>query len=378
MRTICFVLTSPIVLNHYLLDHIKILANYYKIVVCTNTNEVPISTNIDHRVEIINIKIPRKIHFYYDIAALINLILLFNNRRFDAIHSLTPKGGLLGMLAARITQIPLRTHSFTGQVWASHTGFSRFLLKNMDKLLTICATHLNADSSSQAKFLQEEKVVKHKHIQVFGSGSISGVNIKRFHSNRKRGAEIRKRIKIPINTTVFLFLGRLNRDKGVCDLAQAFAKLQIQYPNTHLLFVGRDEENIIPDIKLICKKCIDNISFIDLTTEPETYIDASDVLCLPSYREGFGSSIIEAASMGIPTLASRIYGITDAVVENLTGILFTPGKIDEILIAMQQMMNTENRKHMGLIAQKRAHSDFSSEKITQAWLDYYIQLFTKN
>ncbi|WP_349675724.1 MULTISPECIES: glycosyltransferase [unclassified Thiothrix] len=360
-----------------MLNHLKKLAENYRVTVCINADEVPVSSRLDPRVSLINLPITRQVNLYNDLSVLFRLIRFFQTERFDAVHSLTPKGGLLGMIAALIAQIPVRTHSFTGQVWATRSGVSRYLLKSMDKILARCATHLNADSYSQVKFLQQEKVTGNTPIHVFGAGSISGVDVVRFSANPSRRQETRQQLDIPKNTTVFLFLGRMNHDKGIKELSEAFVRLHSHHQKIHLIFVGRDEQNMIPAIQTICRNCMDSVSIIGLTPEPERYIDAADVLCLPSYREGFGSSIIEAAAMGVPSIASRIYGITDAIVEGKTGLLFAPGNIDEIQLAMQTMLDETIRKNLSNYAQERAKRDFSAERITQDWLDYYAAVLNQ-
>jgi glycosyltransferase involved in cell wall biosynthesis len=375
-KSICFILTSPLVLNHYLLNHLHTLAKHYHVTVCINTKEAPVSEKLDCRIEIINLPILRPINFIKDLVVLLTLISLFHRRNFDAVHTLTPKGGLLGMLAALVAGIPIRTHSFTGQVWATRSGISRYLLKSMDKILARCATHLNADSTSQVRFLQQEKITHNTHIHVFGAGSISGVDLVRFSENNRRRQETRKQLNIPKNAKVFLFLGRMNRDKGITELSEAFVHLNHSCQNTYLIFVGRDEQDMIPAIRTICQHCLDSIRILDLTPEPERYIDVADVLCLPSYREGFGSSIIEAAAMGVPSIASRIYGITDAIVDGKTGLLFTPGNIGEIQIAMRTMLDETVHMNLANCAQERAKRDFSADIITQAWLDHYAAVFT--
>jgi glycosyltransferase involved in cell wall biosynthesis len=276
------------------------------------------------------------------------------------------------MIAGRFAGIPVRIHSFTGQVWATRKGIMRLLLKNMDRLLAFFTTHILVDSHSQREFLLAEKVVSRDKSDVLANGSISGVDTGRFCSNPSERANIRKKLNMNDNDMVFLFLGRLNRDKGIIDLAQAFAVLCANYDNVHLLIVGPDEENMKPLINKICQSCAKKVHFVDYTNTPEHYMATADVFCLPSYREGFGSVIIEAASTGIPAIASRIYGITDAIEEEVTGLLHDAGDINQLTGAMKQLIdNPILRKVMGENARIRACRDFLKEKITAALLDYY-------
>jgi len=367
-RSICIVLTSPFALNAFLLDHLRALAEDYRITVCVNIGASPISPLLDSRIEVLHIPIARAINPWADMRSLWQLVRLFRQRHFDAIHSLTPKGGLLGMLAGFLAAVPMRTHSFTGQVWATHRGFSRILLMNMDRLLAFCATDLHADSASQARFLEESKICAHGRIQVFGQGSISGVNIDRFSAAPERRARVRQQLGIEMDTPVFLFLGRLQRDKGVLILATAFADILARHPAPQLLLVGPDEDGLGDQI---AQQLPQHCRIIGLTPHPEDYIDAADVLCLPSFREGFGTVVIEAAAMGVPAIASRIYGLTDAVVDGQTGLLCPAGDANALAEAIERMLDPSLRENLAQQALNRARTMFAADTITAYWRAYY-------
>lgn len=371
--SICFVLTSPLVLNAFLLDHLRALADDYRITVCINTDESPVSSRLDTRVELIAFPIQRKVNPGRDFQSLVWLVRLFRRKRFSAVHSITPKGGLLGMLAAYICGIPMRTHIFTGQVWVTRTGFMRHVLKAMDRLLAICATDLMADSQSQARFLEQEGICKAGRIHVCGSGSVNGVNLTRFSHDPGRRERIRAELALPKDATVFLFMGRLNLEKGVLDLAEAFARLAMQHGSAFLVLVGPDEGHLANEIAGRLGSNRSRLRLVGLTSSPESYFDAADVLCLPSYREGFGSVVIEAAAMGVPAIASRIYGLTDAVVDGVTGILCPPGDPGALLIAMEEMLDGNVRHGLGAQARLRAQREFSTERLTAFWAMFYAQ-----
>jgi glycosyltransferase involved in cell wall biosynthesis len=225
------------------------------------------------------------------------------------------------------------------------------------------------DSPSQRGFLEEQKVVKKNRALVIGHGSISGVNVKRFYLDK----EVRKKVRIDMgvqeSSIVFLFTGRLKKDKGVFDLVEAFYRVSSQISDSELWLVGDDEENCESQISAydFVKRC--NIKFIKYTPSPETYIKAADVFCLPSYREGFGSTIIEAAFCGIPSIGSNIYGITDAIVNNKTGLIANVGDIDELTSKMLLMaQNSSLRKKMGDAAKNNALQKFDSSMITNELL----------
>jgi glycosyltransferase involved in cell wall biosynthesis len=371
-QKICFVLTVEYPVKVFLLDHLRALSKLYYITVIVNTNNPKFLTENRVDAKLIPLNIRRDISLFSDFSCLIKLIKIFQKENFSAVHSLMPKAGLLAMLAAWYARVPFRVHTFVGQVWFTRTGFKRILLKYLDILIGHIVTLAIIDSPSQLKFLQAEKVIKPAKAVVFAKGSISGVDIERFKSNPKTRAKIRKQLAIPQDAIVFLFLARLIRDKGVLDLASAWRDMPDKA--AHLLIVGPDEQYLLKDIKLILGNKVLSVHFVGYTDSPESYVAASDVFCMPSYREGFGSILIQAAAAGIPAIASRIYGITDAVVDGETGLLHAPGDIDTIKQFMQILIDSKPlRLKLGEQAMARAIKDFDSKDITREWVKFYLQ-----
>lgn len=367
---ICFVLTAEFAVKAFLLNHLRALSEFYAVTIIVNTNNPNFLAELGIKTKVIPLAITRDVNLISDFSCLVQLVKIFQQQNFAAVHSVTPKAGLLAMLAAWVARVPLRIHTFTGQVWATKAGPKRFLLKKIDYLIASLTTHNLIDSPSQRQFLLEENVMSSTKSVVFANGSISGVDVARFKPNLEAREDIRQQLNISADAILFLFLGRLTRDKGVLDLAQAFSHLQSD--RAHLLFVGPDEQNLQAEIMGISGKDNPNVHFVGHTDKPESYITAADILCLPSYREGFGTVVIEAAAAGIPTIASRIYGLKDAVVEGKTGLLHEPHDINAIKVCMEKMMtNQAARFKLGEQAQARAVKEFDGKLITQAWVDFY-------
>lgn len=368
---ICIVAASEITIRVFLAGHLRALSEHYDVSVAVNTPHPDFLADLAPAVRMIVLGIERNISPWRDLAALLALFRLFRSEHFDLVHSVTPKAGLLAMLAGFFARIPQRVHIFTGQVWATRSGFSRLLLKSLDRLLAACATHLLADSASQRDFLVSEGVVRAGRIRVLAEGSICGVDSARFHPDAGVRASIRAQLGIGAQQTVFLFLGRLNPDKGVLDLAQAFIRLP---GDCRLLFVGPDEAGMQARIGVLTEHHA-RVHFVAYTDKPESYMAAADVFCLPSYREGFGSVILEAAACGIPAIGSRIYGVSDAIEAGKSGLLFAPGNTDALTDCMRLLLHNNGlRRQMGEYARERAERDFSSARVTQAWLEYYDAL----
>ncbi len=318
------------------------------------------------------IEIVRKISLWSDLKAFLILLKLFKKNKFDLVYSVTPKAGILAMFASFLVRIHCRIHTFTGQVWITRTGIARLLLKGGDKLLSKFATHLLADSVSQMNFLVNEKVVKENKIKVLANGSISGVDLNRFKTNIISRNEIRSELEIDTSDLVIIFIGRLDPDKGVIDLVDAFKLLASHNTYVKLILVGPDEANIKDQILKKTQSISKYIRFIDFSEYPENYMNAADILCLPSYREGFGSVVIEAAAIGIPAIGSDIYGINDAIDNNVTGLLFPVGNTQALYEAMQLLISNKNlRQRFGQAAKCRAVTLYSQEHVTRAYVNYF-------
>ena len=375
MQKICIVSTVELPIVFFMLPHIKMLQQHYDLTIIVNTDNPHFLRPHGIEVKVIPVRIERKIRIIQDLKALFRLVLVFRKNDFQLIHSIAPKAGLLTMLAGAISKTPIRVHCFTGQVWANSSGMKRLFLKHIDQLTALCATHLLTDSHSQRDVLISEKIASSEKLAVLANGSVSGVDPNRFYVNSELREVIRKQLGISADTVLFLFLGRLTKDKGVMDLAEAFKRLLCDTHNTEILFVGPDEENLQDKIIKSINKHSNKVHFIGYTKTPEQYMMAADVLCLPSYREGFGMVTIEAAATGIPSIASNIYGISDAIIDKETGLLHTPGSISEIASCMSVMCkDVSTRNKLGRNARERAIKLFSQDILVKALKDFYYLL----
>ena len=357
----------------FLGHQINALSEIYEVSIITNLNGNSILfDDISEKVKIIDLPIKRQINIFSDFYVLILLVLLFRKNKFSLIHSVSPKAGLLSAISAWVSRTPNRFHTFTGQVWVHKKGISRLVLKYLDKIIIRLNTKILVDSTSQREFLIKEGLLTEENALVLGKGSLSGVDIKRFKPSEDTKEKIRKNLNIPHHSIVFLFLGRIKKDKGVIELVKAFQNVSQAYTNAYLLIVGPDEDNLVNELNQILGKTTKYTRFIDFTSSPENYMIASDVFVMPSYREGFGSVIIEAASCGIPAIGSNIYGLCDAIKDTKTGILVPLKSEIEIEHSMKKLLNDSLlRIQMGLNARTFAKENFSQEKITTLILQLY-------
>jgi len=374
-HSLIFVATTPFAVNAFLRTHLLGLARIYGVTLCVNTAAYPLAEDIAHVVRVRHIDIARKFAPWRDLRALFQLIRCFREIRPSVVHSLTPKAGLLGMLAARLAGVPWRFHTFTGQVWVNRKGVARRLLKAIDRLIAALSSRVFADSASQCRFLEHERVAHYGGVIVLGNGSIAGVDLTRFHSDTAARAVMRAELDIPDDMPVFVFVGRLVRDKGVFDLVEAFALVNAQHPQWELWMVGPDEDGLLAALQKLGAHLKARIRWFCSTPNPERFMAAADVFVLPSYREGFGSVVIEAAACGIPCIAYRIDGVIDAIVDRQTGVFVEKGNIRDLADAMKWLGSDDSaRNALGEAARARAVREFSSSSVSAAWLGFYAAI----
>ena len=375
-RKIAIITSSEITITSFLIGYINSLSDFYSVTLILNIKDSKKIKNLfkDKDIKLINLKILRGIDYLQDIKSLLSLIKIFFQSKYDVIFSITPKAGFLSMMAGFICRVKFRLHYFTGQVWVTRKGFQRLFLRNIDRLMGFMATHVLTECNSQKKFLEDEKIIKKGRLKVLANGSICGVDTSQFKPDSNLKKKVRNNLGIPEDSILLLFLGRLNRDKGILDLAEVLNNLNNKpgyEEKIHLLIIGPDEEKIRQQVQIICKKYIENIHFIDFTDEPEKFMAAADIFCLPSYREGFGMAALEAGACGLPTVASRIYGLTDAVSENETGIFHSPGDTLGMEISIMKLVNDKNlRLEMGNKGRERTKNLFEKSYVTNEFVEY--------
>lgn len=369
---IIFLASEPLSVVVFIFPHLRVLCSRFNLKVFANTKESDLLQKRGLDVVLGYAPVVRSIKPWADLKALWVLYRTFSAEKPNVVHTITPKAGLLGMAAAYLSGVPIRVHSFTGQVWVTRKGPMRSVLKIADKCIAALATDVLVDSPSQRDFLISEGVLTFQGSSVLGAGSICGVDTKRFHSNHSARSEVRTEMNSADDAIVCLYLGRLNRDKGVLDLAAAFANLSEKYPKAELWIVGPDEENIFPQMLKVMGAANAKVRRVGFTNEPERFMQSADLFCLPSYREGFGSSVIEAAACGVPALVSRIYGLSDAVIEDVTGWMHNPSDVEDLTRELSLILgNLHLLSKASSAAQEYANKYFAQHLITQAMLDFY-------
>ncbi|MCD7040370.1 glycosyltransferase [Pseudomonas sp. MAFF 311095] len=347
-----------------------------RVTVITSAEDFPGQMSQIQHAGYIAVNISRNISLARDIVSLIKLFRLFRSRKFDVVHSTTPKAGLLCAIASRVAGVPIRLHTFTGQPWATMSGVKKNILKSCDKVIGALSTHCYADSSTQKNFLVENSIIKKDRLSVLGHGSLAGVDLTRFNKAKYSCefiSQLRSTLGIPLNGKVILFVGRITPEKGIQELMDAFVRVAATDHLIHLLLVGPVEEKGGEIIDAFTNDSAwTRVHQVGFTNEPEKFMASADLLCLPSYREGFGTVVIEAAAMGIPTVGTSIYGLSDAVVEGVTGLLVPPQDADALARALARLLDDSTLlREFGKRANMRAVEEFDSVKMSSLMLNEY-------
>lgn len=328
-------------------------------------------------VDFYNIEVARQISLLADLKSVFSLVSFFKKHQPQIVHSIMPKAGLVSALAAFIAQVPCRVHTFTGQVWATQTGLKARMLQAFDKLIASLNTHVFTDSASQSDFLYSHGIMKNdKAIPVLGYGSLSGVDLAIY--NRALYADFAQKFKaehhMQPSDFIFLFLGRKSKDKGVYDLIQAYDRLiQKGYNGCRLLLVGPvEDESYAQVLSSLPAKTQATITDIGKVSDPQKYFAVADAFCLFSYREGFGTVVIEAGAMGTPVVGTRISGLVDSIEDNFTGKLFEVKNIDQASNIMEQLLTEKTlAQQLGAHGRQRVEERFSATVVYQFTKKFY-------
>jgi glycosyltransferase involved in cell wall biosynthesis len=372
--------TIPFFLLHHLRSQIDALVDAgHEVVLISSPIEGADALERIARVRFVPIDIPREIAPLRDLAALVSIYRRFRSFRPDVVHSTTPKAGLLCALAAFLAHVEVRLHTFTGQQWTELSGPVRWFSMASDWLIARLNTHCYADSPSQRDFLVTAGLCRADAISVLESGSLAGVDLARFDSESlaESARRCRETLSIPHAARVVLFIGRVTRDKGLVELADAFSRVKALDPEAYLVVVGPTEpkRDPLPPALLRALESDARIRMTGYDPEPEKYIAMADLLCLPSYREGFPNVVLEAGALGVPTIGTRINGLRDAVDNGVTGLLVPPKNAAALAEALACLLEDETkRKQMGNAARERARSLFDSRVVNARVLEEYKRL----
>jgi len=323
----------------------------------------------------IAVPMERHISLKNDFKSLLQLVKVFRKEKPFIVHSMTPKAGMLCMIAAWIVRVPRRVHTFTGLVWPTATGVKRKILMFTDWITCFCATHVIPEGEGVRNDLQTH--ITKKPMKVLGYGNVMGVDMNRFR-HRPEIDEAAKTIKKE-GIFTFIFVGRIVGDKGMNELMEAFVRLLKVNDKIRLILVGKYEENLdpvkpetleriqkTPQIEAVGSKFGDNLL---------TYYVASDSFVFPSYREGFPNTVMEAGAMGLPSIVTDINGSREIIENGKNGLIIPSKDADALYEAMKKMIeDKEAYKRMAENARPMIDSRYEQGFVRSCLLNFYEEI----
>ena len=325
-------------------------------------------------IRVIGVPMSRPIAPLRDLVSLWRLIRVFRRERPTMVHSITPKAGLLSMIAAWICRVPVRLHTFTGLVFPTATGLKQRILILTDRITCACATHIVPEGEGVKADLINYNITR-KPLQVLGYGNIRGIDLNHY----RRSPEVMEKaltLRKP-NLFTFVFIGRVVRDKGIDELVEAFSLLHSEHPQTRLILVGRAEDNLDP-VSPNTRRTIAShpaIEAVGNQSDVRPWLAASDALVFPSYREGFPNVVIEAGALDLPSIVTDINGSREIIVHGQNGIIVPPRNAQALLQAMTQFVqNPQATQAMAQKARQMIASRFEKSFVQKCLFDYYNQI----
>ena len=338
-KKIFIVATVPETFTSILKGQPRFLNSLHNVEIVTSPDSK--SRIIDEGVKVHRIPMVRGINPLRDLLSILQMIRLLARERPLAVHSYTPKAGLVTMVAAWLCRVPVRIHTFTGLIFPTQTGFKKKLLICIDRLICGCATRIVPEGEGVKKDLMAYNITR-KKLCVIGYGNIAGVDLSFFNPSNSLISEssdsLRSHLKISADSVVYCFVGRLNKDKGLKELAQAFSALPI---NAHLIIVGdMDDSAPIDHVTMSFFDSHPRVHLLGFQQDIRTALTCSDILVLPSYREGFPNVVLQAGAMGLPCIVTDINGCNEIIQPGLNGWLVPPRDHHCLASAMFEALNS--------------------------------------
>ena len=366
--------TVPDSLNVLLRGQLRILAEKYEVVGLSSPGKALDEVHEREGVRVIAVPMERRISVWKDLVSLWRLWRVFMKEKPDMVHSVTPKAGLLSMLAAKLAGVPVRMHTFTGLVFPTAKGLKQKILIWTDRLTCACATYVNPEGKGVKRDLEAYKITR-KPLHVIANGNVNGIDIDYFKPTEELRQEARSMMKGCVFT--FVFIGRVVRDKGINELVKAFEKLYRENPAVRLVVVGPFEEKldpVLPEVKEMMQNC-SGIEMVGYQKDVRPFLLASDVLVLPSYREGFPNVVMQAGAMGLPCIVTDINGCNEIIVPNENGMIIPPKNEEALYGAMKYAVeHSREMKKMGERARPLIVNRFEQHIVWEALLVEYKKL----
>lgn len=374
-KKIIRVTTVPQSLNGFCRNMLRELAEKYEVVAVSSPEPELKELAEREGVRTVAVEMERHISVWKDLKSLVEMVNVFRREKPDVVHSMTPKAGLISMMAAWMTRVPVRVHTFTGLVWPTASGLKRWILKMTDRVTCFCATHVIPEGEGVMNDLRSGKITR-KPMRVLGYGNVKGVDMVRF-SRREEVMRIAEELRD--DKFKFLFVGRIVGDKGINELVEAFERVKKRVGQVELVLVGPYENDLDP-LKPETQRLIESDEDIEtvgskIGDELLAYYAAADCFVMPSYREGFPNTVMEAGAMGLPSIVTDINGSREIVKNGVNGVIVPSKRVDELADAMIRMVNeTELRKRCEDNARRMIEERFEEHFVRKCLYEFYEEI----
>ncbi|WP_298139018.1 glycosyltransferase family 4 protein [Flavobacterium sp.] len=373
--------TIPISLEKLLSGQLQFMNSYYQVIAVSSEKEKLEQLGKSQKIETYSIEMTRQITPIKDLIAVMQLYFFLKKTKPFIVHTHTPKAGIVGMLASKLAGVPVRLHTVAGLPLLEATGFKRKILDFVEKLTYKCATKVYPNSFGLLEIIKQNNYCSSSKLHVIANGSSNGIDTSYFNPNLFSDDEktkLRKELSISTEDFVFIFVGRLVKDKGINELISAFNLLQCEVTNLKLLLVGNFESDLDPLSQKTLETIKNNKAIISVgfQTDVRTYFSISNALVFPSYREGFPNVVMQAGAMNLPSIVSNINGCNEIISNEVNGLIIAVKDEKAIFEAMKKITNLSVYDVMKSNARKVIVDNYEQEKVWNALLEEY-QSFEK-
>jgi glycosyltransferase involved in cell wall biosynthesis len=336
--------TVPLSIDKLLEGQLSFMNSHYEVTAVSSEIDYLQRCAKSENVLFHHLEMTRKITPFKDFVALLKFFVFLRRERPTMVHSHTPKAGMLAMIASKFAGVPIRIHTVGGMPLMESKGFKRKVLEFVEKLTYTCATNICPNSIGLYDFILQNKMTTSKKLKVIANGSTNGINTTYFSPSQiseNQQKSLKKDLKINDTDFVFVFVGRIVGDKGINELVNAFKKINMANLRLKLLLVGEEEKEFDPLQENTLKELERNNNIIKVGWQKDVrpYLAISNVLILPTYREGFPNVVMQAGSMGLPSIVTDINGCNEIVKNGKNGIIIPVKNVVAIEEAVLKMKN---------------------------------------
>ncbi|MCS3801357.1 glycosyltransferase family 4 protein [Niastella sp. OAS944] len=335
--------TVPLSLSVLLKDQLRYMSDHFEVLAISSPDKILEQVGVREGVRTAPVTMTRAITPVKDLKALWKLYKLLKKEKPAIVHTHTPKAGLLGMMASRLAGVPIRMHTVAGLPLMENTGIKRKVLDFVERLTYSCATGVYPNSKHLSDFIIDNRFCKTSKLKVLGNGSSNGINTRFFQPTEeldKAACALRKKHGLTDKDFVFVFVGRLVKDKGIEELVEAYSELKKKYPHIKLLLVGPYEPERDPlaaETHAIIEKD-DSIIKAGFQADVRPYLMISQALAFPSYREGFPNVPMQAGCFGLPSIVTDINGCNEIVEDRKNGLIIPAKQVHALQQAMEKLL----------------------------------------